>query len=81
MREYDQATAWLWPAENGVNGLRVDTDSGIFHWYDAVGCACDTSLADQPMAAYRRQGIPAGIAPPPPDVLAEIDRLLTFFKL
>lgn len=69
-------TSWIWATDDGVNGLRVDTDKQMLHWYDAIGCACDTSLADQPLAEFYKNGVPVGIQTPPDDVMMEIKELV-----
>jgi len=70
------STSWIWPTGNGVNGLRVDTDKEILHWYNAIGCTCDTSLVDQRWAEFHKKGIPVGIVNPPEDVQKELNQLL-----
>lgn len=76
MNKAPLSSAWIWPAAQGVNGLRIDTETGTLHWYDDIGCACDTSTVDQTIAAYRENGVPGFITIPPADVEAEIGQLL-----
>ncbi len=65
--------SWIWSTETCVNGLRIDSDAQLLHWYDSFGCACDDSTVDQPIADYKQSGVPSIIAIPPADVLAEIE--------
>lgn len=76
MNDSNITSSWIWPAEQGVNGLRIDTEARMMHWYDEIGCACDTSTVDQTIADYRAEGVPGFIQIPPADVQAEIGQLL-----
>lgn len=67
-------TSWLWPAGDGVNGLQVDAQKKLLKWFDAVGCACGDSTAEQSIVDFRSSG-PAFPAPPE-DVLAELEETL-----
>lgn len=72
--------SWIWPSSDGVNGVRIDPDKKLLHWYDAVGCACDDSTADQSLIDYQRHGVPGLIELPPTDVQAEIEQTLATLK-
>lgn len=66
-------TAWMWPLDSGgVNGLKIDKDTGVLEWYDDIGCACDDATATQTYAHFREHG-PA-FTDAPDDVLAELDQ-------
>ena len=68
--------SWIWPTDDGVNGLRIDTDAQLLRWYDSIGCACGDSTLDQPVATYQQSGVPGIMAVPPQDVLAEIEETI-----
>jgi hypothetical protein len=68
--------SWIWATENGVNGLRLDTDEAVLRWYDSIGCACGDDTIRQTISQYRQKGVPGMIALPPADILAEIERML-----
>lgn len=65
-------TSWMWTVNGEINALRIDRDEGVLRWYDAIGCSCDTSAVDQPLADYATNGSPASFAPPPEDIATAI---------
>ena len=71
-------TSWMWPVDDGINALRIDTDKKIMKWYDAIGCACsddDLSIA-QTVAEFQMSGAPSNIVVIPEDVMEEINGTL-----
>jgi hypothetical protein len=75
MTDQSLTTSWIWSADEGINGLRIDTERGTLEWMDGPGCACGDSLYSQPYRDFLARGPKLdGI---PDDVLAEIRASVT----
>lgn len=76
MLERKLNTAWIWATDRGVNGLVIDTDTHMLHWYDEAGCSsgcsCGGTCADQTLEEYLAKGTPGGVSQPPADVEQEL---------
>lgn len=70
-------TAWMWANTDGeTNGLSIDMETRLLHWFDSIGCACGDSTAVQTPEQYRARGCPIGELPE--DVQAELDATVDF---
>ena len=69
-------TAWMWAVEDEVYGLSIDSETDALRWFVHAGCACDfdDSYTTQTPQQFVQRGVPGGVAHPPEDVLAEIER-------
>ncbi len=72
-------TAWMWAEEGHVYGLSIDLETVKLRWFVDAGCLCDydDSYTDQSPAQFVVVGAPGGVAIPPRDILAEIERTAT----
>ena len=80
MSERKIRTTWMWLDGYDVRGVNFDLESGRFQWFDVVGCHCtDEEFLEQSLAAYRREGAPAGIGLVPADTAAEIEDTVSYY--
>lgn len=75
------ATAWMWAVHNEtygdeVFGLSIDLETRTLRWFVHAGCACDfdDAYTRQSPQQFLERGVPGGVADPPEDVLAGIQR-------
>lgn len=71
-------TSWMWQSGQGVKALRIDRENRIMRWFDFVGCGCgmEESAIEQSLADYIASGPPTMLAPPPDDVVMEIEEAI-----
>ena len=69
-----RATSWMWPHNNGVQGVTMNLDTARLHWYDNPGCACDDNSQEQTIEDFLKNGPLYGRLPE--DVLEEMRQTL-----
>lgn len=63
-------TAWMWKADDGLNGMKINQDRRMIEWYDSVGCACGDSTETQSYGEFLSKG--PKFASMPEDVESEV---------
>lgn len=68
--------AWMWAVDGEVYGLSIDLETRALRWFVHAGCACDfdDSYATQTPQQFLQRGVPGGVADPPAEIVAEIER-------
>ncbi len=66
---------WLNESTGGMSGAQMDLEEGIIQWFEAPGCACGGSDAEQTITDFLESGPRALI--PPDDVLEEMRQAIT----
>ena len=68
--------AWMWAVDGEVYGLSIDLETRALRWFVHAGCACDfdDSYATQMPQEFLQRGVPGGVADPPAEIVAEIER-------
>jgi len=79
MAQQRLTTSWMWPVNDGVNALIINTDTRRLHWFDQMGCVCmdDDNSIEQSLAEFGERGVPGTITAVPDDVMAEIQETIT----
>lgn len=70
-------TSWIWKANDGINGLKINTERGLLEWFDEIGCACGDSTDTQTYADFLAKGALLGTIPA--DVLSEARAAVSTF--
>jgi hypothetical protein len=78
MPDKPTTTSWMWPHDNGVQGVTVNRETGRLSWYDNPGCACGDNPQEQTVEDFLKNGPLYGR--PPDDVLEEIQAALEVIK-
>jgi hypothetical protein len=64
------ATSWMWPHDDGVQGVMLNPRTNRLSWFDNPGCACGDSAQEQTIEDFLKNGALYGS--PPEDVVAEM---------
>jgi hypothetical protein len=74
MPDKPSTTSWMWPHNNGVQGVTINLGMGRLHWYDNPGCACGDNVQEQTIQDFLKNGALYGS--PPEEVLEEMRAVL-----
>ncbi|MCU0497375.1 MAG: hypothetical protein MUF87_08500 [Anaerolineae bacterium] len=56
-------TSWIWKANDGINGLKINVERGLLEWFDEIGCACGDSTDTQSYTDFLAKGALLGTIP------------------